>query len=125
MVEAVSVIISSHQMGDGVACGIGASAAVSQSPAQLISIVLSDDAASPALSLAAQVDVPIADVLVDRSLLVANLQVAHVASVQVAHHDVALRSLAVDVHQARFRDVCVALRRQHHLDLQVVEVRPC
>ena len=123
IVEAVGIGIAAQQTGHHIAGGVGAEAALAQSPAQLVAVVLADDAALALFPAAAAVDVPAADVLELGTRLVGHLQVGHLATVQVSQHDVAFGTLGVDAHLTDLGDTGIAVRAQLYADVEVVESR--
>ena len=62
-----------------------------------------------------------ADVGVVETRLILHLKVANLTAVQVADDDVALRSIRIDGHLARLRDMGITILAQHHLYLKVVK----
>ena len=122
-VESVGVFITFHQAMHRVAGDVSAFSLFAQSPANLVAIALGDDAALARFCRTTTTDIPFPDIIEGRAALVAHFQVADGLPLQVLKHDVAFSTFSSDVHQARFRDTCITIVIQHHMNVEVVELR--
>ena len=106
-----------------VAGDVGAFSSFAQSPANLVAIALGDDAAFTRFRGTTTIDIPFTNIIEGHATLVAHFQVADSLPFQVLKHDVAFSTFRSDMHQARFRDTCITIVIQHHMNVEVVELR--
>ena len=118
----VGIGIAAHQTRNRVARHISALAADSKPPAEFNhAVVFLHNAAAVGLVLARQSRSPVVGDLKCSASLVAHRQVLHLTRAHVTQADVAFGSLIGDGHLARLRDPRVAVLREHHLDVEVVQ----
>ena len=122
MSQSVGIRISTHHTGHGIFSDVCSLTTIAQSPAQLVSALSLNNTAFHLLPTATLVYVPV-NVQEVHPRFVSNAQVFHYAWAHVCQTNVALRSLAVYRHLSAFGYQCVAILHQHHLDIQIVQLR--
>ena len=111
MAYGIGIGICANQSGNSIAGDIFAATRLAQSPTQLITAVLGNDATFARLPAPALVDVPTADIREWLLTFIRHREVAYLTAVQVADGDIALRTLRVDTHLAGLNDAGVTVLR--------------
>ena len=122
MPQSVGIRIGAHHAGHGVGSDVSSLATIAQSPAQLVAVSGFYNTAFHLFPTATLVYVPV-NIQEFHARLVSNAQVFYLARAHVCQSYIAFCSLAVDGHLSAFSYQCITIFHQHHLYIQIVQLR--
>ena len=123
MTDGIGIGMGMHEVGVSIAGNIGTLTIVTKTPTKFIPSMLGNDTALASLPAAGAIDIPTAHILILKACLVGDREVAHLATVEDTHANIALSALRVDAHLTSFCNTGITVVAQHHADVELMQLR--